>query len=158
MNYCDEIYLVLYFCFLVLIPVCFAYGFYFCWKLPPIFDPLLFNEKYWHANETFLPFYRFRRAGVYAICIGFSKQGRKRFAPYDLTLHVSRSVKAHCIVFAWIMTLSLTIPLASLIPIKTVCRPEKQQQADETFTDFRIKNAQQEVHNFAQKMKSSQSE
>lgn len=124
MNYCDEIYHILYFCYLVLMPICSAYGVYFWWKLPPILDPILFNEKYWHANETFLPFYRFRRAGVYAVCIGFRKIGRKRFAPFDLTHHVSRSVKTHCVVFAWLMILILAVPLASLIPIKTFCRPD----------------------------------
>lgn len=130
MNYCDIMYDVLAVWLIGILPMLTIYGVYFWRKLPPIFDPILFNEKYWHPNEEFLPFYKFRRASVYAMCIGLSKRGRVKFAPYDLTHYVSKRVKHHCIFFAWMLLLSIAIPFATLIPGRTVCRPAQKTSMD----------------------------
>jgi hypothetical protein len=55
------------------IPLVFIFAFIFRLTLVPKFDPELLNERNFHPNNRFLPFFGFLRGGVYALCVAIPK-------------------------------------------------------------------------------------
>lgn len=76
-------------------------------------DPDLFNGSYWAGVETIFPFYRWRRAGLYALGASARWIARRRFGGYDFASRLSPGARFACRLFA-LSLVFVTVSLASL--------------------------------------------
>ncbi len=76
--------------------------FYCAYKFPKIFDSDLFNEKYFHRNQALLPFYTFRRGGLYGLYAGFNWSARRHFPDYDFRSKLTRAQIVFCKAYVFV--------------------------------------------------------